>query len=302
MRLPFLLLTVVALLLGLGVGELLSRSAAVRDIAGRVAGRGRLRAIVNEKGIYETDLGEGRASGEELVIAKNLERLAVTEVVERAAIDREIALLAAQCGDLKTFEKALENDGLSRSALHENVTSHLRVLAWLEKQIRLALAVTEPECRRFYNAHPGLFTQPVRFRVSHILLAAHAESAPEIVEEKEAGVAALSARLKKGETLAQLAAETSEDEASKTRGGDLGFFSDARMPSDFMTEIKKLRPGEVSKPFRTHLGFHIAQLTEVKDGRLLTFEEARPEISMALANERRADLAGHIARQLSEVN
>jgi parvulin-like peptidyl-prolyl isomerase len=109
----------------------------------------------------------------------------------------------------------------------------------------------------------------------------------------------LATRLSQGEPLSQLAAETSEDEASKPRGGDLGYFAESRTPPEFIAEIKKLRPGEMSKPFRSPLGFHIAQLTDTKETRLLTFDEARPEILIALANDRRADSIRQITQDLS---
>jgi parvulin-like peptidyl-prolyl isomerase len=105
--------------------------------------------------------------------------------------------------------------------------------------------------------------------------------------------------LRKGETLSALATEASEDEASKPRGGDLGYFSDTRVPPEFIAEIKKLRVGETSKPFRSHLGFHIAQVTETGAAHLLTFEEARPEISVALGNGRRANRVDQIAKTLA---
>jgi foldase protein PrsA len=104
--------------------------------------------------------------------------------------------------------------------------------------------------------------------------------------------------LRRGEALSALA-EFSEDEASKRDGGDLGYFSEARVPSEFMAEIKKLHVGETSKPFRSHLGFHIAQLTEIKPAHALNFEETRGEIMSALANERRATSVAQIAREIS---
>jgi foldase protein PrsA len=105
--------------------------------------------------------------------------------------------------------------------------------------------------------------------------------------------------LSKGETLSALATEASEDEASKLRGGDLGYFSETRMPPEFIAEIKKLRVAETSKPFRSHLGFHIARVTETKAAHLLTFDEARPEIGVALGNERRANRVDQIAKMLA---
>lgn len=296
-------LVVAALLLGLGASELLCRSGAFRDLAGRLAGRGHLIAISNQIGIYETDLGgDDELSAADLIAVENLRQAAAHETISQARIDREIDLLKAQFGNDKSFEKALREGGLTISFLREKVTNQLRGLDWLEKQIQPAGIITEQECRQFYDAHRDLFAQPLRYRASHLFLAAHAETPPEDVEEKEKAIAAFSARLGQGEALSQLAAESSEDEASKPRGGDLNYFSETRMPPEFMAEIKKLRVGDISKPIRSHLGFHIAQLTAIMPARLLTFEEARLEISVALVNERCTDRVNQIARTLSRAD
>jgi parvulin-like peptidyl-prolyl isomerase len=184
--------------------------------------------------------------------------------------------------------------------LRERLEEQLREVDWLEKQVAATPSVTEQECRSFYDAHPAMFRQPVRYRAAHLFLASHAETPPEVVEGKEKAIAALEARLKKGERLAALA-ELSEDEATKRRGGDLGYFSETRIPAAFLAEIKKLRVGETSKPFRSHLGFHIAQLTEIKPACVLSFKEARGEIISALANEHRATSVARIAREISAV-
>ncbi len=293
------LLVVVALVLGLVASELLSRLFAFRDFAGQLVGRGHLVSIVQGKGIYETDLGENEPSAAELVVLENLGRAAANEVVAPSAVDREVALLEAQFGNEKIFRKARLSDGLSISALRDRATNQLRGLAWLEKQIRPDSTVTQQECREFYEAHHDLFAQPVRFRASHLFLAAHAETPPEMVEEKERAIAAFAARLGKGETLSALATEGSEDEASKPRSGDLFYFSETRMPPEFIAEIRKLHVGETSKPFRSHLGFHIAQVTETKAAHLLSFEEARSEIAVALGNGRRANRVDQIAKTLA---
>jgi foldase protein PrsA len=115
-------------------------------------------------------------------------------------------------------------------------------------------------------------------------------------------IADLGKRLAKGEPLSLLAGESSEDEATKNRGGDLGFFAEARMAPEFIAEIRKLPVGKVSKPFRSHLGFHIAQVTEIKAPRLLRFEEVRPEIALAIANERRVLHAETLAQTLGRAD
>lgn len=290
-------LIAVACCLGLIGSELLCRSASFRDAAGRLFGRGRLVTITNGKGIYETDLEE-EVTAPDLVIRENLRRVASREVIDPARVDREISLFKAEFGQEKTFAKALHSSGLSLSSLREKIGEQLRDLDWLEKQIGSEISVPEQACRNFYETHPELFAQPVRYRASHLFLAAHAETPPETVEEKAKAIKALGLRLSRGEAFSQLAAET-EDETTKSRGGDLGYFSETRMPPEFFAEATKLRPGETSKPFRSHLGFHIVRLDEMKPARLLSFEEARPEILATLANEQRVSLTDRLAKNLS---
>jgi parvulin-like peptidyl-prolyl isomerase len=288
-----------AALLGAVAGELLCRWPAFRDLAGRVTNRGRLVRIVNGKGIYETDLGgEPGVSESDATLAENLRHAASAGRVNSSRVDEPFTLLFAQFADQKKFEAALRSACLTESAVRERLEEQLREVEWLEKQIAPTRPLTEQECRNFYGAHPELFRQPVRYRAAHLFLASHAETPPEVLEEKEKAIATFEARLKKGERLSALA-ELSEDEASKRRGGDLGYFSETRMPAEFMAEIKKLRIGETSKPFRSHLGFHIALLTEIRAGRLLSFEEARAEILSALANEHRATSVAQIVHEIS---
>jgi hypothetical protein len=284
---------------GVCCSELLCRSSVFRDAAGRLFGHGRLIAITNGKGVYEKDLyDETFFTASDLVAMENLGRVARHEPVDAAKTDREFSLLRAQFGNEKAFFRGIRSNGFSIWSLRERIADHLRSLQWLEKQMTAERAATEKECRDFYETHRALFSQPVRFRASHLFLAAPVDTPPETVESKRETIDALAARLSDGETLPQLAAEASEDEATKSRGGDLGFFSSARMPPEFFSEIEKLGVGGRSKPFRSHLGFHIVEVTDIRPPRLLSFEEARGEILIAFANERRALIAERLADML----
>jgi hypothetical protein len=285
---------------GVCCSELLCRSTAFRDAVGRLFGRGRVIAIADGKGVYEKDLDDDDLSTEsDLVVMENLRRVARKEPLDAAKVDGELSLLRAQFGDEKTFLRGVRSNGFSISSLRERIADQLRSLQWLEKQITAERAVTKKECRDFYETHLALFTQPVRFRASHLFLAAPADTPPETVESKREMIDALAVRLSRGETLTQLAAEASEDEATKSRGGDLGFFSSARMPPEVFAEVEKLAVGHRSNPFRSHLGFHIVEVAEIRLSRVLSFDDARADILLALANERRALIAERLADMLS---
>jgi hypothetical protein len=280
--------------------ELLCRSIAFRDVVGKLFGRGHLIAMADRKGVYEKDLGNDDFSTvSDLVAQENLRRMVRHEALDTARVHGEVSLLRAQFGDARAFFRGVRSNGFSMSSLRMRIADQLRSLQWLEKQINAAPGPTEKECRDFYETHRALFTQPVRFRASHLFLAAPADTPPEVVQSKRETIDALAVRLSRGETLAQLAAEASEDEATKSRGGDLGFFSSARMPAEFVTEVEKLAPGRRSSPFRSHLGFHIVEVTEIRPARVLSFDDARAEILLALANERRALITKRLADMLS---
>jgi len=299
-RLRFFCLIAAASFSGVFCSELLCRSTTFRDAAGRLFGRGRLVALTDGRGFSEKDLDDdGFLTSSDLIAMENLRRAARHESLDAAGIDRELSLLRAQFGDEKEFLRRVFANGISISFLRERIADQLRSLQWLEKQIAAESGATDNECRDFYETHRALFTQPVRFHASHLFLAAPDETPPEIVEAKGKVIEALAVRLERGETLPQLAAEASEDEATKSRGGDLGFFSSARMAPEFFAEIEKLAAGRRSKPFRSHLGFHIVELAEIRPARALSFDEVHGEVSLALANERRVLLAERLADMLT---
>jgi peptidyl-prolyl cis-trans isomerase SurA len=68
-------------------------------------------------------------------------------------------------------------------------------------------------------------------------------------------------RALKGESFAELASKYSEDEDTKTIGGDLGTLTADQLQPDFAGQIKEMKEGEISEPLRTVVGssygFHI---------------------------------------------
>ena len=293
-----LLLIAAACVAGLLCSELLYRWPPAREMIARAFARGELLAIVDGLAIYDLDLqGGGDAAG--AIIAANLRREAHGEQISADAVERQIELLQHQFGDAKVFDSELEASGLSLDALRQRVAEHLRSQQWIEQQIAAELTVDAAEIQSFYDANAGAFHQPDRFRAAHLFLAAPEATPPEMIEAKGAAIKALSKRLSKGEDFAKLVAEVSEDDATKERGGDLGFFSAARMPEDFVAAVRQLTPGKPSPPVRLPLGFHIFQLTDTRPARQMPLGEVRHEIALHLANEKRAAALERLHQRLS---
>jgi foldase protein PrsA len=275
-----LFLFAAAALAGAAASEAIYRSSAARSLIARLC------RIENE----------AASTAVRLRAASKMEPVSVKE------IERELNLLRAQFGDENAFQQALTASHLSLGQIRVEITDHLRAQSWIEKQIAPQLGTTPEEARKFYQEHAAQFLQPQRYRVSHLFLAAPAGSTPEIVAAKQSAIQGLGVRVLAGEPLVPLVAEASEDEASKTRSGDLGYFAATRMSPEFFAEVEKLQVGSISAPIRSHLGFHIVQLTDAKSPASLTFEQAQPEIVNELTNRKRAVAVAQLSSRLKARN
>ena len=84
----------------------------------------------------------------------------------------------------------------------------------------------------------------MEFRASHIL----------VNDQKTAEM--LYQRIKKGESFESLARQYSTC-PSKSKGGDLGWFSEGQMVAPFENAVRKMPTGSISRPVHTQFGYHI---------------------------------------------
>lgn len=72
-------------------------------------------------------------------------------------------------------------------------------------------------------------------------------------------------RIEKGEDFAVIAQVASEDPGSGSNGGDLGWTGPGTFVPEFDAAVANLKEGEISQPFHTQYGWHIAQLLGRRD-------------------------------------
>ncbi len=85
-----------------------------------------------------------------------------------------------------------------------------------------------------------------------------------ILIDSEEKALSLLAQLNGGADFAELAKQHSIDKGSGRMGGDLGFFGRGVMVKPFEDAAFALKPGEISRPFKTQFGWHIVKLEEEK--------------------------------------
>ncbi len=203
------------------------------------------------------------------------------------AVAARIAAFGAQFPSDEDHAARREALGLTEETERALLADQVAQEQWLEFRIAATMDITEAEVRTWFEENastdPGSGNPPL-VRARHLFLSTVEEDTP----EREARIREMHRQLTAAEVPFETLAEAfSEDERTRGRGGDLGWFGAGRMPSDFADVAFGLRPGERSEPFRTSLGWHIVEVTDARDPERLDFETLRPEIAAWLETERR---------------
>ena len=121
--------------------------------------------------------------------------------------------------------------------------------------------------------------------VRHILMKTNELADDATVRTK---LMALRERILKGEDFAGLAQVNSEDPGSAVDGGDLGWSGPGTFAPEFEQALAPLKDNEISEPFKTQFGWHIAQMLghrRIDNGDELRRRQAMEAIRASKADE-----------------
>ena len=135
-------------------------------------------------------------------------------------------------------------------------------------------------------------------RARHILVQVAADADDEAIAVARARAEAALERLAAGESFETLAAEVSDDPGSAANGGDLGFFGKGMMVPEFESAAFSLGKGERSGIVRSAFGFHIIEVTDIKEEVVKSFEAVRDELIDELLASQRSDRMYDLSEEL----
>jgi len=106
-----------------------------------------------------------------------------------------------------------------------------------------------------------------------------------ILVEKEDEAKEIIAALQKGEKFEKLA-ERSKDPGSKANGGDLDWNAPANFVKPFSEAMVKLEKGKfTATPVQTQFGWHVIKLDDVRDAKVPTFDEVKPQLQQRMQGQ-----------------
>jgi peptidyl-prolyl cis-trans isomerase SurA len=227
--------------------------------------------------IYQDYLSNGGTASMEArcqylaLLIRNKLMLAKAEIDSVVVLDAEVdentqrrmSMILAQSGktedELETiYGKTLEQ---MRTELRDQIREQMLV-SRMEDKITEGLTVTPAEVKRFFNTFPKdslpFFSASVE--VAQIVKIASVSKQQE--EETRNQLLDIRSRILAGEDFATLAKKHSHDPGVYTNGGDMGWSGRGRMVPEYEAVAFKLKPGEISMPFKSPFGFHIMQLID----------------------------------------
>ena len=198
-----------------------------------------------------------------------------TEAARRGLLDEMIRLevLAAQArraGYDAEHEMRSEMKHLLAGRYREN---------HLEPQLR-DITVDDDEIESTYHEQADRFTIPAAVRAAIIKFAWTPTTSPDgrqRIRERAASAREAALRQSESENFGALAAQHSDDQASRYRGGDLGWLvegqPDARFEEPVLEAILALDPGTLSDLIETASGLYLIKVLDTRDAELRPLAE-----------------------------
>jgi peptidyl-prolyl cis-trans isomerase C len=163
-----------------------------------------------------------------------------------------------------------EKDGMEKDPDVATRVALLRTQILADAAAQKYVKNNEPSDQDLHAAYDAA-TDKTEYHASHIL-----------VPTKEKAVLLIK-KIKGGAKFEDVAKAESTDN-SKANGGDLGWFTTARMVKPFGDAIKALKKGEVTaEPVQTQYGWHIIRLDDTRDS---PFDTLKPQLSSALMQKK----------------
>ncbi len=162
--------------------------------------------------------------------------------------------------------------------------------------IRDRITISPEDVRRYYEDNQQQYSTPEQVRASHILLKTDGKNDAEVKKRAEEILAKAKAP---GADFAKLADQYTEEDAGKSHGGDLDYFSKGQMVPEFDAVAFALKPGQISDLVKTQYGYHIIKVTDRKPATTKSIDEVKAQIEDQLKWERAQAEAQRVADDIA---
>jgi peptidyl-prolyl cis-trans isomerase SurA len=230
----------------------------------------------------------------------------IVQAAEAAKIEIEASEVQAALDEIKTnnnldeagLAQVLAAQGYTLANYKHDLRRQLLRFRAINQLVAPKVSVTEEDVQARYNQMKRRSEAVNAVSLSHMLFRLPEHPTEQQLAEAKAKAAKAIERLNAKEEFAKVAAEVSEDDSTKTTGGQLGWFQRGSINPEWEPIVFSMEKGDVRGPVTSPQGLHVFQVTEVKQSELKPYAEMKEQISREL---RRREMDKQTATWLEEL-
>lgn len=189
-------------------------------------------------------------------------------------------------------------NNMSPEQFRKTIFRNLSIKRLLDEVVYSKIQVAENESRKYYELNKDRFRKPESVRIRQILIKVSSKPGDDKWRHAEDRALTIYRDASTGVDFVRLARRHSDDPASANAGGDMGSIQRGNLQSVFDTMIFSLKAGSVTKPIRSHQGFHIIKIVSTTPSTIKTFEEVQQHITTLIRREHAREMISRLIADL----
>jgi parvulin-like peptidyl-prolyl isomerase len=214
----------------------------------------------------------------------------MVQAAEASKIEVEASEVQAALDEVKAnnnlddagLAQVLAAQGYTVANYRQEVRRQLLRLRAVNQLVAPKVQITEEDIQARYNQLKRRSEAVSAIALSHILFKLPEHPTEQQLAEAKAKAAKAIERLQAKEEFGKVAAELSEDDSTKTTGGQLGWFQRGSINPDWEQIVFSMEKGDVRGPVTGPQGLHVFHVTEVKQSELKPYADMREQIAREL--------------------
>ncbi len=206
-------------------------------------------------------------------------------VVNDEMLNQALTTLSQDIGlTLETLPPALASEGIDYAMYRQDTREQMILDQLQQREVYSTIVISPREMNLCLGRSTTSLAEDVDYDISHILIGLPSDATQDEVDEANARIADLFAKLDSGEEFSQLAV-TFSDGQNALEGGALGWRKGYQLPTLFADVVIGMEPEEVSDPIQSGSGFHIVQLNETRGAQTVIVDQLRVRHILLRPNE-----------------
>lgn len=161
---------------------------------------------------------------------------------------------------------------------------------------------SDTDLQKKYEANKAALLVPKQFRLAQIFIASPKDAEKAVADKAVEKLETVRKSLRKPDADFAVIARTDSDEKdSSSRGGEIGWLTEAQIQPEIRAQLGSLAKGAVTEPIRLNDGWHIIKCLDIKESYTPSLDDVRTQLTQRLrAEQTKASSQAYLAKLLQQ--